>query len=173
MSLANLLRVHYIPLSILLMKMLKTTRPGTGPWGTPHIIDLHLELEPLFTNKDGLVGDAKLKEALAAVYPCSDGVQDPKSREITKRNGFQKHRFGLFNCLLGRVHWDIVLEGRRVREDWLMLKHPLLQAQEWSILPLQEVEWSILLSRKSGRNAKYPAWMNNLLLAKLKNRNEK
>jgi len=54
-----------------------------------------------------------------------------------------------------------------------MLKHPLLQAQEWSILPLQEVEWSILLSRKSGRNAKYPAWMNNLLLAKLKNRNEK
>jgi len=47
MSLANLLRVHSIPLSKWLTKMLNNTGPRTDFWKRPLIIGLHLDTEPL------------------------------------------------------------------------------------------------------------------------------
>ena len=46
---ANLPRVHSVLLSMLLMKVLNSTRPNTNPWGTPLVTDLHLDIEPLTT----------------------------------------------------------------------------------------------------------------------------
>ncbi|KAK4827142.1 LOW QUALITY PROTEIN: hypothetical protein QYF61_014736 [Mycteria americana] len=45
--LADLLRVHSIPLSMSLTKMLNSAGPNTDPWGTPLITGLHLDIEPL------------------------------------------------------------------------------------------------------------------------------
>ncbi|PKU44713.1 hypothetical protein llap_4987 [Limosa lapponica baueri] len=44
---ANLLRVHSIPLSMSLVKILNHTGPSTNPSGTPLITDLHLDIELL------------------------------------------------------------------------------------------------------------------------------
>jgi len=49
LSSVNLLRVHSIPSSMLLMKMLKSTGPKTDPWGTPLVTSLHLDIEPSVT----------------------------------------------------------------------------------------------------------------------------
>jgi len=48
-SSVNLLRVHSIPLPMPLIKMLKSIRFKTDPWGTLLITDLHLNTEPLST----------------------------------------------------------------------------------------------------------------------------
>ena len=45
--LQNLLRVHSIPLSVSLMKMLNSTCPCIDPWGTPLITGFHLGVELL------------------------------------------------------------------------------------------------------------------------------
>ena len=44
---ANVLRVHSIPLSMSLMKMLNSTGPNNDPSGTPLVTDLHLDIELL------------------------------------------------------------------------------------------------------------------------------
>jgi len=46
---ANILRVPLIPLSMSLMKKLKSTCPSTDPWGIPLVTDLHPDTEPLIT----------------------------------------------------------------------------------------------------------------------------
>ncbi|KAF1478525.1 Cilia- and flagella-associated protein 99, partial [Pygoscelis antarcticus] len=46
---ANLLRVHSIPLSRSLMKILNSTGPNTDPCRTPLVTNLHLDIEPLTT----------------------------------------------------------------------------------------------------------------------------
>ena len=48
-SSANLLRVHLIPLTVSLVKILKSVCPSTDPWGIPLVTDLHLDIEPLTT----------------------------------------------------------------------------------------------------------------------------
>ena len=48
-SSTNLLRVHLMPSSVSLMKMLKSTSPKTDPWGTPLVTGLYLNIEPLIT----------------------------------------------------------------------------------------------------------------------------
>ncbi|KFV20185.1 hypothetical protein N340_14281, partial [Tauraco erythrolophus] len=70
---------------------------------------------------------------------------------------FRRADFGLFRDLLTRVQWDEALKGRGVQESWLIFKDHLLQAQEWCIPT----------NRKSGRNTRRPAWMNELLLDQL------
>ncbi|KFW65086.1 hypothetical protein AS28_14346, partial [Pygoscelis adeliae] len=75
---------------------------------------------------------------------------------------FRRENFGLFKDLLGRVPWDKALKGRGTQETWLIFKDHLLQTQEQSTP----------MSRKSGKNARRPAWMNKELLAKLKHRKE-
>ncbi|KFV97213.1 hypothetical protein N327_03267, partial [Fulmarus glacialis] len=75
---------------------------------------------------------------------------------------FRRADFGLFRDLFGRVPWDKALEGRGAQESWLIFKDHLLQAQERCI-PTK---------RKSGKNARRPAWMNKELLDTLKHRKE-
>ncbi|KFV18986.1 hypothetical protein N340_02246, partial [Tauraco erythrolophus] len=70
---------------------------------------------------------------------------------------FRRADFGLFRDLLGRVLWDKDLEGRGAQESWLIFKHHLLQAQEQCI-PTK---------RKSSKNTRRPAWMNEELLDQL------
>ena len=48
-SSANLLRVHSVPLSVFLTKMLNNTGPYTDPWGMPLITGFHLDIEPFIT----------------------------------------------------------------------------------------------------------------------------
>ncbi|GAB0205489.1 hypothetical protein GRJ2_003014500 [Grus japonensis] len=73
-------------------------------------------LDLLLTNKEGLVGDVKLKGSLG----CSDHkMVEFRILRATRRVhskltalDFRRADFGLFRDLLGRMPWDKALEGR-------------------------------------------------------------
>ncbi|GAB0189924.1 protein inscuteable [Grus japonensis] len=123
-------------------------------------------LDLVLTNKEGLVGNVKLKGSLG----CSNHemVEFRILRAVMRLHSklatldFRRADFGLFTHLLGRVPWDKALEGRGAQESWLVFKDHLLQAQEQCISA----------KRKSGKNTKRPPWMNKELLDKLKHKNE-
>ncbi|GAB0205898.1 mitochondrial enolase superfamily member 1 [Grus japonensis] len=123
-------------------------------------------LDLILTNKEGLVGDVKLKGSLG----CSDHemvefrILRAARRAHSKLNtlDFRRADFGLFRDLLGRIPWDKALEGRGAQDSWLIFKGQLLQAQERCI-PTK---------RKSGENTKRPPWMNKELLGKVKQKKE-
>jgi len=123
-------------------------------------------LDLVLTNKEGLVGDVKLKGSLG----CSDCemVEFKILRAVRRAHSkltaldFRRADFGLCRDLLGGVPWDKALEGRGAQESWLILKDHLLQAQERCI-PTK---------RKSGQTTRRPAWMNEELLDKLKHKKE-
>ncbi|GAB0179465.1 hypothetical protein GRJ2_000411800 [Grus japonensis] len=91
-------------------------------------------LDLVLTNKEGLVGDMKLKGSLG----CSDHEMVEfrilrtarRARSKLATLDFRRADFGLFRDLLGRVPWDKALEGRGAQDSWLVFKHHLLQAQE-------------------------------------------
>ncbi|GAB0179421.1 hypothetical protein GRJ2_000407400 [Grus japonensis] len=91
-------------------------------------------LDLVSTNKEGLVGNVKLKGSLG----CSDHetvefkILRAARRVHSKLTtlAFRRADFGLFRDLLGRLPWDKVLEGRGAQESWLVFKDHLLQAQE-------------------------------------------
>ncbi|PKU30268.1 glycerol kinase [Limosa lapponica baueri] len=119
-------------------------------------------LDLVLTNKEGLVGDVKVRGSLG----CSDhemvefmilcGRSRAKSRITTL--DFRSADFGLFKDLLGGIPWAKALEGREVQESWLIFKHHFLQAQDRCIPR----------SKKSGKGGRKPAWMNRELLEKLR-----
>ncbi|GAB0203667.1 hypothetical protein GRJ2_002832300 [Grus japonensis] len=124
-------------------------------------------MDLVLTNKEGLVGDVKLKGSLG----CSDhdimvefkilmAARRMHSKLTTM--DFRRADFGLLRDLLGRVPWDKALEGRGAPESWLVFKGHLLPAQEQCI-PTK---------KSSGKNAQRPAWMNKELLDKLKHKKE-
>ncbi|GAB0188934.1 mitochondrial enolase superfamily member 1 [Grus japonensis] len=123
-------------------------------------------LDLILANKEGLVGDVKLKGSLG----CSDhemvefrilrAVRRAHSKLTTL--GFRRADFGLFRDLLDRIPWDKALEGRGAQDSWLIFKGHLLQAQERCI-PTK---------RKSSKNTKRPPWMNKELLGKVKQKKE-
>ncbi|KAM9590815.1 uncharacterized protein ACIBXB_005869 [Morphnus guianensis] len=123
-------------------------------------------LDLVLTNKEGLVGNVKLKGSLG----CSDHemVEFKNLRAARRAHSklttldFRRADFGLFRDLLGRVPWDTALEGRGVQASWLIFKDHLLQAQERCI-PTK---------RKSDKTTSRPAWMNKELLDKLKHKKE-
>ncbi|GAB0176260.1 mitochondrial enolase superfamily member 1 [Grus japonensis] len=123
-------------------------------------------LDLILTNKEGLVGDVKLKGSLG----CSDHkmVEFRILRAARRAHSklttldFRRADFGLFRDLLGRIPWDKALEGRGAQDSWLIFKGHLLQAQERCI-PAK---------RKSSKNTKRPLWMNKELLDKLKQKKE-
>ncbi|GAB0199210.1 hypothetical protein GRJ2_002386400 [Grus japonensis] len=123
-------------------------------------------LDLVLTNKEGLVGNVKLKSSLG----CSDHeMVDFKILRAARRVhsklttlGFRRADFGLFRDLLGRVPWDKALEGRGAQDSWLVFKDYLFQAEEQCI-PTK---------RKSGKNTRRPPWMNKELLDKLKHKKE-
>jgi len=123
-------------------------------------------LDLVLTNKEGLLGNVKVKGGLG----CSDhkmvefkilrAVRRVCSKLTTL--DFRRADFGVLRDLLGRTPWDKALEGRGAHESWSVFKDHVLQAQERCI-PTK---------RKSGRNTRRPTWMNKELLAKLKQRKE-
>ena len=115
-------------------------------------------LDLVLTNKEGLMGNVKLKGSLG----CNDHkMVEFKILRAARRVhsklatlDFRRADFGLFRDLLGRVPWDKALEGRGAQESWLVFKDHLLQAQERCILT----------KRKSGKNSRRPArssWTNS------------
>ncbi|GAB0209530.1 mitochondrial enolase superfamily member 1 [Grus japonensis] len=123
-------------------------------------------LDLVLTNKEGLVGDVKLKGSLG----CSDhemvefSILRAARRAHSKLTTLDLRRadFGLLRDLLGRIPWDKALEGRGAQDSWLVFKGHLLQAQERCI-PTK---------RKSSKTTKRPPWMNKELLGKLKHKKE-
>ncbi|GAB0176939.1 mitochondrial enolase superfamily member 1 [Grus japonensis] len=123
-------------------------------------------LDLILTNKEGLVGDVKLKGSLG----CSDHemVEFKILRAVRRAHSklttlaFRRADFGLFRDLLGSIPWVKALEGRGAQDSWLIFKGHLLQAQEQCI-PTK---------RKSGKNTKRPPWMNKELLGKVKRKKE-
>ncbi|KAM9591189.1 uncharacterized protein ACIBXB_006085 isoform 1-T2 [Morphnus guianensis] len=123
-------------------------------------------LDLVLTNKEGLVGNVKLKASLG----CSDHeMAEFKILRAARRAhsklttlDFRRADFGFFRYLLGRVPWDKALQGRGAQESWLIFKGNLLQAQERCI-PTK---------KKSGKTTRRPAWMNKELLDKLKHKKE-
>ncbi|GAB0208559.1 hypothetical protein GRJ2_003321600 [Grus japonensis] len=107
-------------------------------------------LDLILTNKEGLVGDVKLKGSLG----CSDHemvefrILRAARRACSKLTtlDFSRADFGLFRDLPGRIPWDKALEGRGAQDSWLIFKGHLLQAQERCI-PTK---------RKSSKNTKKP-----------------
>ncbi|GAB0208094.1 hypothetical protein GRJ2_003275100 [Grus japonensis] len=91
-------------------------------------------LDLVLTNKDGLVGDVKLKGSLG----CSDHemVEFKILRAARRAHSklptldFRRTDFGLFRDLIARIPWDKALEGRGAQDSWLVFKDRLLQAQE-------------------------------------------
>ncbi|GAB0182786.1 hypothetical protein GRJ2_000743900 [Grus japonensis] len=123
-------------------------------------------LDLILTNKEGLVGDVKLKGSLG----CSDHeMVEFRTLRAARRAcsklttlDFSRADFGLIRDLLGRIPWDKALEGRGAQESWLIFKGHLLQAQQRCI-PTK---------RKSSKNTKRPPWMNEELLGKVKQKEE-
>ncbi|GAB0208055.1 hypothetical protein GRJ2_003271200 [Grus japonensis] len=123
-------------------------------------------LDLVLTNKEGLVGDVKLKGSLG----CSDHemVEFEILRAARRAHSklptldFRRADFGLFRDLLGRVPWDKALEGRGAQDSWLIFKGHLLQAQE-PCIPTK---------KKSSKNTRRPAWMTKELLGKVKPKKE-
>ncbi|GAB0183929.1 mitochondrial enolase superfamily member 1 [Grus japonensis] len=123
-------------------------------------------LDLILTNKEGLVGDIKLKGSLG----CSDHkmvefrILRAAKRACSKLTtlDFRRADCGLFRDLLGRIPWDKALEGRGAQDSWLIFKGHLLQAQQRCI-PTK---------RKSSKNTKKPPWMNKELLGKVKQKKE-
>ena len=80
----------------------------------------------VLTNKEGLVGNVKLKGSLG----CSDhemvafkilkAVRRVHSKLTTL--DFRRADTGLFRHLLGRVPWEKALEGRGAQESYLIFK---------------------------------------------------
>ncbi|PKU33655.1 hypothetical protein llap_16036 [Limosa lapponica baueri] len=123
-------------------------------------------LDLVLTNKEGLVGNVKLKGSLG----CSDHeIVAFKILRATRRVcsklatlDFRRADFGLLRYLTHRVTWEKVLEGRGAQESWTVLKDHLLQDQERCIPK----------KKKSGKKARRPAWINKEVLDKLKNKKE-
>ncbi|GAB0185700.1 hypothetical protein GRJ2_001035300 [Grus japonensis] len=91
-------------------------------------------LDLVLTNKEGQVGNVKLKGSLG----CSDHkMVEFKILRAARRVhsklttlDFRRADFGLFRDLLSRVRWDKALEGREAQDSYLAFKDHLLQAQE-------------------------------------------
>ncbi|GAB0204724.1 highly reducing polyketide synthase PKS6 [Grus japonensis] len=81
-------------------------------------------LDLVLTNKEGLVGNVKLKGSLGCrdhemvEFKILRAARRVRSKLTTP--DFKRADFGLFRDLLGRVAWDKALEGRGAQESWHM-----------------------------------------------------
>ncbi|GAB0187949.1 hypothetical protein GRJ2_001260200 [Grus japonensis] len=88
-------------------------------------------VDPVLTNKEGLVGNVKLKASLG----CSGHkMVEFKTLRAARRAhskltalDFRRADFGLFRDLLGRVPWDEGLEGRGAQENCKIMEQILLE----------------------------------------------
>lgn len=124
-------------------------------------------LDLLFTRKEQLVEDVKVKER-AALAAVTIWLWSLKSSEKWVRQAelqtlvFRKAPFGLFRDLPIINPWKIALEGKGNQESSLIFKVNLLKAQEESILTC----------RKLSKHCWRPAWMKRELLTRRKHSKE-
>ena len=121
-------------------------------------------LDLLLTHINEPIGDIRIGGCLG----CSDHVMvgftslknigQAKSK-IRKLN-FRKANFQLFRELVNKMPWETVLKSEVVEQSWQIFKEAFLRAQELSIPRC----------RKSGKEGKRPAWLNQDLLVKLKSK---
>jgi len=123
-------------------------------------------LDLFLTNKEGLVGNVKLKGSLGF---SDHEMEEFKILRAARRArskitilDFRRADFGLLRVLLGRVPWDKTLEGRGTQGNWLIFEDHLFQAQDRCIPT----------NRKSGKNTRRPAWMDKDLLNKVKHKKD-
>ncbi|XP_068521397.1 uncharacterized protein [Anas acuta] len=119
-------------------------------------------LDPLFTNREGLVGDVAVGSCLGQsdheMVEFSILGKARKGNNKTAVLDFQRADFELFRTLVGRVPWEAVLKGRGVQEVWALFKKEILMAQEWSVPTCPKTSWR-------GRR---PAWLNRELHLELR-----
>ena len=94
-------------------------------------------LDLLLTQKEGLIRGLKVKGILGCSGHEMVEFSIPRAGTTVKSKlttlHFSPADFGLFKNMLRRVPWDKALEGRGVKETFLIFKDHLIQAQEWSI----------------------------------------
>ncbi|PKU48920.1 rna-directed dna polymerase from mobile element jockey-like [Limosa lapponica baueri] len=98
-------------------------------------------LDLVLTNKEGLVGNVKLKGSLGyrdhEIVECKILRAARRAHSKLTTLDFWTADFDSSD-LLGRVPWDKALEGRETQESWLTFENHLLQAQE-TCIPREEV----------------------------------
>lgn len=67
---------------------------------------------------------------------------------------FRKPNSDLFRDRLEGMPWVRTLEGSDPKKRWLIVKHHLLQAQDWYIP----------MNKKSSKGGRRPAWMRKKLI---------
>jgi len=101
-------------------------------------------LDFVLTNKEGLVEAVMVKGSLGCSkhemveFRISCGRNRIPSRITTLY--FSRANFGLLKQLLGEIPWDRLLEGKRALDSWLAFKDCFSQAQDESILMVENRE---------------------------------
>jgi len=115
-------------------------------------------LNLLFTNREGLVGDAVIG---GCVWLSNHEMIEFLVRGEVKRGAskittmdFWRANFGLFRMLVEKVAWERVLKGKGVQAGWTFCSEEVLKAQEQAVPMCRKTNWR-------GRR---PAWLNSELL---------
>ena len=93
--------------------------------------------EPLFTNREGLVGDVEVGGCLGqsdydmVEFSILCGVRMGSSKTATL--DFRRADFELFRRLVGRVPCGSVLESKGVQDGWLLFKKEVFKVQEQAV----------------------------------------
>ena len=118
-------------------------------------------LDLLFTNRERLVGDVKVRNCLGqsnhetVEFSILDDV-----RRVTNKTSimnFKKVDFDQFRELVAQVPWESLLKGKGAQEAWTLLKMEILKAQEQAVPECHKVI----------RRGRRPVWMNWELLWRL------
>lgn len=84
----------------------------------------------IFINKEGFIGDVKVKGSLDYRDHETAEFRIPKAgkrvQSKTSTLHFSGKDFDLFEDLLGRVPWDKTMKLRESQESWLIFKAHLL-----------------------------------------------
>ena len=79
-------------------------------------------LDLMFVNREGLVGDVKVGGCLGQsdheMIDFSTSVEAQRGVSRTATLDFQRAEFGLFQTVVERVPWEVVLEGMGAQEGW-------------------------------------------------------
>ena len=79
-------------------------------------------LDLLFVHREGLVGDVKVGGCLGQsdheMIDFSTSVEAQRGVSRTATLDFQRAEFGLFQTVVERVPWEVVLEGMGAQEGW-------------------------------------------------------
>jgi len=121
-------------------------------------------LDLLFVNREGLVGDVKVRGRLGEsdhkMLDFSILVEPQREVSRTAPLDFQRADFALLQTRVERVPWEAVQEGMGAQQDWKYFKVLILKVQELTI----PKSW------KMSQWARRPVWLNRDLWLELRNK---